>query len=225
MKNLSSWVIVAVLLLVVGGVYALTVTTPIAPEGPQIVGGTMGAKEEISQNPTVTSNDTFGLLHPPHVGASAPNFTATDEAGEPLTLASFKGKKNVVLVFYQGSFCSVCGAQLENLQSHLSDFKNQDTQIIGVSADDQQHAAQSVGEHGLTFPLIPDAQKKLINEFGVANIAKGSLAWPSLFIIDKKGIVQLSYADHDGHRLHSNEILPVLSKLTGKPAPQLDYDH
>ncbi len=36
------------------------------------------------------------------VGESAPDFTLTSLAGPPVTLSSFRGVKNVVLVFYRG---------------------------------------------------------------------------------------------------------------------------
>jgi len=178
----------------------------------------------VSLSPDLSHTDAYEFLDPVSVGKPAPNFSATTADGKPVRLADFKNKKNLVIVFYQGSFCSVCGAQLANLQTHLADFKKQDAEIIAVSADDKAHALQSVGEHGLTFPVIPDANKSIIKQFGIANISKKSIAWPSAFVVDKKGVVQLSFASQEGHRLHSNELLPVLSKLTGRPAPHLGYD-
>lgn len=49
-----------------------------------------------------------GLNLPPadlarvHVGISAPDFTLESKDGNLITLSSFQGKKNVVLVFYRG---------------------------------------------------------------------------------------------------------------------------
>ncbi len=178
----------------------------------------------ISLSADVAHADAYDALRPIAIGKKAPDFTARTAEGKAIRLSEFKGKKNLVLVFYQGSFCSVCAAQLSNIQNHLSAFRAQDAEVIAISADDREHALQSVGEHGLTFNVVPDADKQIISRFGVANIAKKGIAWPSLFVVDKKGVVKLSYASEDGHRLHSNEILPVLSRLTGKPAPRLEYD-
>jgi peroxiredoxin len=227
-KQAGIWLVVVFLMAVLGIVYALSthpsstkadnvgVAVPQAPPPPAA---------EVSLSPDLKHTDAYELLDPVPVGKAAPNFSVKTAEGKPIQLNSFKGKKNVVLVFYQGSFCTVCGAQLTNLQSHLSDFRNQDAEIIAISADDEQHAMQSVGEHGLTFNVVPDQGKKLIKQFGVANVSKDGIAWPSMFVVDKKGIIRLSYADRDGHRLHSNEVLPVLSKLTGKSAPSLSYDN
>ncbi len=231
-KQASVWLIVSFLILAVGIVYALSTSTPPQPGGsaktsPQTqstVTPTPERTTELAMSPDLSKVDAYEFLDPVPTGKPAPNFTAQTAQGKTIHLSDFKGKKNVVLVFYSGSFCSVCGAQLTNLQNHLTDYKTQDAEIIAISADDKAHAMESVGEHGLSFNVVPDADKKLIKQFGVSNISKGGMAWPSLFIVDKKGIVQLSYASKEGHRLHSNEILPKLSKITGKPAPRLDYE-
>lgn len=36
------------------------------------------------------------------VGTPVPDFTLEDEQGAPVTLSQFRGKKNVILVFYRG---------------------------------------------------------------------------------------------------------------------------
>jgi cytochrome oxidase Cu insertion factor (SCO1/SenC/PrrC family) len=41
---------------------------------------------------------------PPDVGDCAPDFKLDDHDGKPLTLSEARGKENVVLVFYRGSF-------------------------------------------------------------------------------------------------------------------------
>jgi len=174
--------------------------------------------------PDVSTLDPFNFLEVIPVGKPAPDFKVTDADGSPVQLSQFKGKKNVVLVFYQGHFCHVCGAQLSNFQKHFNLFQQQDADILAISADDKSLAEQTLGEKGLSFHIIPDPQKVVINRFGVSNIAKKGIAWPSVYVVDKKGVVRFSYADYDGKRLHSGDILPVLSKITGKPAPKIGYD-
>lgn len=174
--------------------------------------------------PNVSSLDPYNFLDVIPVGKPAPDFKVTDADGAPLQLSQYKGKKNIVLIFYQGHFCHVCGAQLSNLQKHYAQFQQQEADIWAISADDLSLAEQTLGEKGVSFHIIPDPQKVLINRYGVGNIAKKGIAWPSVYIIDKKGIIRFSYADFEGKRLHSNELLPALSKITGKPAPKLGYD-
>jgi peroxiredoxin len=43
----------------------------------------------------------------PEVGQQAPDFTLTNQYGESISLADFRGKKNVVLMFYPFAFTSI----------------------------------------------------------------------------------------------------------------------
>ncbi len=231
----SLWAVGALSLLTVGFVYALSVTPspslqakpsspPPAASRSAAAGASVASKPAGSLSPVLTQADAFEFLDLIPVGKKAPAFTAQTAEGKPIRLADYKGKKNLVLVFYQGSFCSVCGHQLTNIQENLSYYRAQDAEIIAISADDPAHALSSVGEHGLTFPVVPDPEKKLIKLFGVSNISKKGIAWPSLYVLDKQGTVRLAFANAEGKRLHSDEILPALAKITGKPAPRLNYD-
>lgn len=228
----SLWIVTTLLLLAAGLVYALSTTpspsisasTPASLSTPATSGPALAEKPLESLSPVLTQTDAYEFLDPIPVGKIAPDFTAKTADGKTIHLSDFKNRKNVVLVFYQGSFCSVCGHQLADIQENKSHFNDQDAVIIAISADDQAHALNSLGEHGLTFNVVPDPDKKLIKSFGVANISKKDIAWPSLFVVDKKGIVRLSFANRDGQRLHSQEILPVLAKITGKPAPHLNQE-
>lgn len=229
--QVSVWIVAVLLALAAGLVYALSVTP--APDTQKPVtaapvaaspGPRLAAQPTRSFSPVLTQADAYEFLDPVPVGKKAPDFTAQTTEGKTIHMRDFIGKKNLVLVFYQGSFCPVCGHQLSNLQENLSSFKAQDAEIIAVSADDALHALNSVGEYGLTFNVVPDQNKKLIKAFGVGNISRKDIAWPALFVVDKKGVVRLSFANREGHRLHSNEILPVLSKITGRPAPRLNYE-
>jgi peroxiredoxin (alkyl hydroperoxide reductase subunit C) len=54
----------------------------------------LGSKDPAKLPPTDTSRVA--------VGAEAPDFTLEALAGPPVTLSQFRGKRNVVLVFYRG---------------------------------------------------------------------------------------------------------------------------
>jgi peroxiredoxin len=184
-----------------------------------------GSPSAANASPDLTMTDAQAFLDPIPVGRKVPDFTLMNATtGKPFKLSQHKGKHNLVLVFYQGSFCPVCGHQLENLQRHLADFAKQDAEIVAISADDLPSARRTVGEHGLSFHVLADPEHKVIKLFGVANLSKRGIAWPSSFVLDKQGQVRLSMADPQGKRLHSNGLLPVLSQITGKPVPKLTYD-
>lgn len=229
-KQGSVWLAASLLLVALGIVYGLSTTSPpdkatAAPAGPAAreqlhshphPHNESVSADEVAFSPNFNEVNPYAFLDLIPVGKAAPVFSAQAADGQALNLAQYRGKKNVVLVFYQGSFCSVCGAQLSDFQKNMADFRRYDTEIIGISADDQRHALQTVGEYGLSFPIVGDAEKKIIQQFGVANIARKNIAYPSLYIVDKQGIVRFSYADAHGHRLHSAEVLPELKKIAKK---------
>jgi peroxiredoxin Q/BCP len=146
-------------------------------------------------------------------GFLAPNFNTQDATGTPVSLAQYIGKKGVVVVFYQGEFCSVCAAQLEGVQARLSEFKAKDVVVIAVSADDKAGALKRKGESGLTFPVVPDPQSKLINAFGVTNHTRGNIAYPTVYFIDKQGKVAETFADDQMQRLQAPDMLKRIEQL------------
>ncbi|MBY0450360.1 MAG: peroxiredoxin family protein [Cyanobacteria bacterium] len=172
-----------------------------------------GSPQNLKMPSLVTLSEAYTFLTPVPVGQKAPVFSERDGNGKAVHLNDFRGKKNVVLIFYQGSFCHVCGKQLESFQTLLDSFSKHNTEVIGISADDDLHTQETIGEHGITFSLIPDPQKALIKLYGVPNMAKNGLAWPSLFIVDKRGVITTSYATKDSHRLSGAETLSLIQKL------------
>jgi peroxiredoxin len=200
--------------------FSTLIATALVSNSSMLQGTLLANAEQASPSLTPSAVDiqshAYEFLDLIPVGHSAPDFTAQTALKKPFHLGSLKGHKNAVIVFYQGSFCPVCGKQLENLQANLDAFKALDTEIIAISADDTSHAMQSIGEHGLQFTVIPDSTKTLIKKYGVSNVGKEGIAWPALYIIDKSGKVRLSFAKEDGHRMHSEEILPLLKQINSK---------
>ena len=69
------------------------------------------------------------------VGDAAPSFTLSATGGGEASLSDFLGKP-LVLVFYPGDDSVVCTKQLNAYNEGLSQFRQLDAQIIGVSAQD-----------------------------------------------------------------------------------------
>ena len=61
------------------------------------------------------------------VGAEAPDFTLKDQNGQPVTLSDFRGRKNVLLVFFPLAFTGICQGELDEVRDNLSAYDNDDT--------------------------------------------------------------------------------------------------
>ena len=90
------------------------------------------------------------------VGDLAPDFTLKDQNGNDVTLSSFRGTRNVVLVFYPFTFTGVCEGELCALRDDLSDFETSSAQVLALSCDSQFAQKQWARAQGFTFPVLSD---------------------------------------------------------------------
>jgi len=125
------------------------------------------------------------------VGQEAPDFELNDQHGQPVRLSSFRGAKNVVLVFYPLAFSGVCSSELYAMRDDFPEISRDDVELLTVSVDSTfTHRAWSDQQH-FGFELLSDfwphgAVAKL---YGVFNDDRG-IATRGTFIIDKAGVVR-----------------------------------
>ena len=124
------------------------------------------------------------------VGDLAPDFTLTDQDRQPVTLSSFRGVKNIVVVFYPLSFTGTCQAELCSIRDSIADFSGEDVQTLAISVDSSAVHKRWADEQGYTFPLLADFWQHggIASAYGVFNADIG-LALRGTFIIDKQGVV------------------------------------
>ena len=132
------------------------------------------------------------------VGDEAPDFTLKDQKGEDVTLSSFRGTSNVVLVFYPFTFTGVCHGELCAIRDDPSAFASADAQVLAVSCD-TRHAQKTWAEQeGFDFPVLSDfwPHGEVAKSYGVFNDALGC-ANRATFVIDKDGKVAATFASAD----------------------------
>ncbi len=100
------------------------------------------------------------------IGDKAPNFSYVAENGSEISLENFKGKK-VILYFYPKDNTPGCTAEACNLRDNYDDLKSKGYEIVGVSPDSEKSHNRFAEKHALPFGLIPDTDKKLMNDYGV----------------------------------------------------------
>ena len=129
------------------------------------------------------------------VGEDAPDFTLKDQEGNDVTLSSFRGDKNVVLVFYPFTFTGVCEGELCSLRDDLSQFESSKAQVIALSCDTRHAQAQWAKQQGYNFPVLSDfwPHGAVAKSYGVFNETLGC-ANRATFVIDKAGKVVETFA-------------------------------
>jgi peroxiredoxin len=125
------------------------------------------------------------------VGSPAPEFSLKNQHGEVVSLADFRGEKNVVLVFYPFAFTGVCTGELCSIERELPSFQNDDVQILAVSNDSPFTLRVFAEKEGLEYPLLSDfwPHGEVSRAYGVFDEEKGC-AVRGTFVIDKQGVVR-----------------------------------
>ncbi len=99
-------------------------------------------------------------------GKKAPAFTLNDQDGTPHKLADYAGTP-VVLYFYPKDDTPGCTQESCDFQARLPALKKAKAAVFGVSILDEKSKAKFAGKHGLTFPLLADADHEVAEKYGV----------------------------------------------------------
>ena len=124
------------------------------------------------------------------VGDEAPDFELQDQERSPVRLSSFRGRKNVVVVFYPLSFTPTCQGELCSIRDSLPDFDGDDVQTLAISCDTTAVHKRWAEDQGYAFPLLADfwPHGEVARAYGVFDESSG-LAQRGTFIVDKQGKV------------------------------------
>ena len=114
-----------------------------------------------------------------------------DQHGVPTSLASFKGKKSVVVLFYPFAFSGICTGELCGLHDDLYAFQNEDVQLLAISCDAMYAQKAFAEKEGYEFPVLADfwPHGAAAKAYGVFNEDRGC-AIRGTFIIDKQGVLR-----------------------------------
>jgi len=125
------------------------------------------------------------------IGSPAPQFSLTNQHGENISLADYKGKKNVVVLFYPFAFSGICTGELCGLRDDLAAFQNENVELIAISCDPMYAQKAFAEKEGYKFPVLADfwPHGAAAKAYGVFNEERGC-AIRGTFIIDKEGILR-----------------------------------
>ena len=105
----------------------------------------------------------MALIEP---GKKAPAFTLADQNGETHKLSSYAGRP-VILYFYPKDDTPGCTQETCEFESALPGLKKSKAAVLGVSILDEKSKAKFAKKHGITFPLLADADHAVAEKYGV----------------------------------------------------------
>ena len=132
-------------------------------------------------------------------GSQAPDFTLKDQNNEETTLSSFRGNKNVLVVFYPLAFSGVCTGELSQLRDDLDQFQNEDVKVVAISVDSVYTLKAWSEQQGYHFPLLADfwPHGKVAQDYEVFNDAAG-IVNRGTFLVDTDGVVRFAEMNEPG---------------------------
>ena len=150
------------------------------------------------------------------VGTEAPDFTLKDQNGQAVTLGSFRGVKNVLLVFFPLAFTGICQGELDLLRDHLPEFDNDHSAVLAISVGPPPtHKIWSI-QSGFMFPVLSDfwPHGEVSQAYGVFNDQAG---YPNrgTFVIDRSGIIQFAEMKQPGESRNQRVWADALAALQG----------
>lgn len=106
------------------------------------------------------------MITPLKEGEKAPFFKGPNQDGKEISLDDFKGKK-LVLYFYPKDNTSGCTAEACSLNDNYDTLAGQGYEVVGVSPDSASSHQKFIAKYNLSFNLIADTEKKILEDYGV----------------------------------------------------------
>ncbi len=151
------------------------------------------------------------------VNDKAPDFNLQNTTREFVKLSDFKGKRNVVLLFYPLAFSSVCTAELCSTRDNMKLYEAFDAEVLGISIDSFFVQKAFKESQNLNFKLLSDFNKTASKDYGILQedfFGMMGVAKRSAFVIDKEGMVRYAEVLEDSSKTPDfNSIQDILSSL------------
>jgi len=136
----------------------------------------------------------------------APTFSAPNQNQDIISLADFKGEKNVILYFYPKDDTPGCTIEANQFTGLAREFEALDTRVLGVSKDSCESHQAFIDKFGLRIDLLADTSGEICAAWGVwqekekGGVKKMGIV-RSTFLIDKDGrLAEVLYGvSADGH--------------------------
>ena len=137
----------------------------------------------------------------------APDFQLVDTRGYPVTLYTFRGHTNVVLVFNRGLACPFCRQHLTLLRRDADAFEARHAVILIIDPDRPDQIQEYWDRAQLPFPGFSDADNLVSSLFRQTADIYRSGRLPSVVLIDRESRIRYRYDGRSAPDIPANETL------------------
>jgi peroxiredoxin Q/BCP len=129
-------------------------------------------------------------------GDPAPTFSLPADDGSTVSLADKRGHK-VIVYFYPAAMTPGCTTQACDFRDSLSSLQAHGFDVVGISPDAPSKLVKFRERDGLTFPLLSDADRSVMNAYGAygekklyGKTVEGVIL--STFVVDEEGRIEVA---------------------------------
>jgi len=157
------------------------------------------------------------LLNP---GDRFPSITINQVGDRAVEITDALAGHYGVVLFYRGSWCPYCNAQLGRFQRAAGKLGALDVKVLALSVDDEPTARDLIAEHGLTFTVGHSADAAAIRRATGAFLNDDPVYLQSTgFVLDRDGDVIVSvYSSGAIGRLVPEDVAGLVNYVTSKRA-------
>lgn len=126
-----------------------------------------------------------GISFAAAVGEESPTFEVQTIEGVDIRSDELKDNNSVLLIFW-ATWCPVCKEEIPKVNTIYETFHPQGLEVIAIDVginDSLKRVKRYVKKYGLSYPVVFDEGSSVTKQFGVQGT-------PTIFIIDKRGIVR-----------------------------------
>lgn len=121
------------------------------------------------------------------VGTKAPDFTVKDHLGNSITLSSYQGKQNVVLLFYPMNETPGCTQQLCTARDDFKRYSTANVAVFGVNPATAESHAKFADHYDFPFGILVDTEGEVVRKYGCRGMA--GITKRTVYVIDQKGMI------------------------------------
>ena len=156
---------------------------------------------------------TAVVTRTPSVGERAPDFILASTGGGEVSLASFRGKRAVLLAFFPLAFTSVCTAELCAFTEDFDSFTGKGVEVLPISVDSVPTLKEFKAKYDMKVDLLSDFKREASRAYGTL-LEDKFFSNRAYFLIDRDGIIRWAHVEGTpGQRRENREILEQIAKL------------